>query len=75
VEYDHAIRDIPPERMRMHVCWGNANAPHTGDVPLGDIIDVLFTARPAGLAFEAANPATSTSGPCSKTSSCPTARS
>jgi 5-methyltetrahydropteroyltriglutamate--homocysteine methyltransferase len=53
---NHATRDIPPEEMRLHVCWGNREGPHTRDVPLGDIIDLLLQARPAALSFEAANP-------------------
>ena len=53
---NHALRDIPPERMRMHVCWGNAEGPHHLDVPLAEIIDLLLTARPAGLSIEGANP-------------------
>jgi 5-methyltetrahydropteroyltriglutamate--homocysteine methyltransferase len=53
---NHAVANIPAERMRLHVCWGNYEGPHHYDVPLGDIIDILFTARPAGLLFEAANP-------------------
>jgi 5-methyltetrahydropteroyltriglutamate--homocysteine methyltransferase len=40
----------------MHVCWGNYAGPHHYDVPLADIIDIVFTARPAGISFEAANP-------------------
>ena len=48
--------NIPPERMRMHLCWGNYEGPHHHDVPLADIIDVVFTARPATISFEAANP-------------------
>ena len=40
----------------MHLCWGNYEGPHHCDVPLADIIDVIFTAKPAGLSFEAANP-------------------
>ena len=51
-----ATANIPPERMRMHVCWGNYDGPHHCDVPFGDIVDVVFTARPAAVAFEAANP-------------------
>lgn len=51
-----ATRDIPPERMRMHICWGNSEGPHTRDVPLEEIIDVVLAARPAALLFEAANP-------------------
>ena len=41
---------------RLHVCWGNYEGPHHHDVALGDIIDVLFTARPSGLSVEASNP-------------------
>ena len=40
----------------MHLCWGNYEGPHHCDVPLSDIIDVVFTARPAAISFEAANP-------------------
>jgi 5-methyltetrahydropteroyltriglutamate--homocysteine methyltransferase len=53
---NHAVADIPPDRMRMHVCWGNYEGPHLSDVPLAEIIDLLFQARPAGLVLEAANP-------------------
>ena len=53
---NHATRNIPPERMRMHLCWGNYEGPHHHDVELKDIIDIVLLARPAGLSFEAANP-------------------
>lgn len=53
---NHAIRDIPPEQMRLHLCWGNNERPHIYDVPLASIIDVVLEARPAGVSFEAANP-------------------
>jgi 5-methyltetrahydropteroyltriglutamate--homocysteine methyltransferase len=53
---DHATRDIPPEALRMHVCWGNYEGPHHRDVPLRDIVDVVLAARPAAVSFEAANP-------------------
>lgn len=53
---NHAVAGLPPERMRLHVCWGNYEGPHHKDVPLRDIIDILLTARPAGLSVEAANP-------------------
>src|SRR5438309_9627844 len=46
------VADLPPDRMRLHVCWGNYEAPHHRDVPLRDILDILLTARPAGLSFE-----------------------
>ncbi len=53
---NHAVRDIPPEQMRMHVCWGNSERPHITDIPMAAIVDVVLEARPAGLSFEAANP-------------------
>jgi 5-methyltetrahydropteroyltriglutamate--homocysteine methyltransferase len=53
---NHATRDIPPEEMRMHLCWGNYEGPHHHDVALRDIIDIVFEARPAAVSFEAANP-------------------
>jgi 5-methyltetrahydropteroyltriglutamate--homocysteine methyltransferase len=51
-----AVANIPPEQMRLHLCWGNYEGPHHHDVALADIIDIVFAARPAGLSFEAANP-------------------
>jgi 5-methyltetrahydropteroyltriglutamate--homocysteine methyltransferase len=53
---NHALRDIPPEQMRMHLCWGNSERPHITDIPMASIVDVVLEARPAGLSFEAANP-------------------
>ena len=53
---NHAVRDIPADRMRLHVCWGNYEGPHHRDIPLQDIIHTVLQARPAGLSFEAANP-------------------
>jgi 5-methyltetrahydropteroyltriglutamate--homocysteine methyltransferase len=53
---NHALSAIPPERARMHLCWGNYEGPHHCDVPLAEIIDVVFEARPATISFEAANP-------------------
>jgi len=53
---NHALRNIPAERARVHLCWGNYEGPHHCDVPLADIVDVIFAAKPAGLSFEAANP-------------------
>ncbi len=53
---DHALANIPPDRIRMHLCWGNYEGPHHFDVPLADILDLVFEARPAGISFEAANP-------------------
>src|SRR5579862_2118530 len=53
---NHALRNIPAERTRIHLCWGNYEGPHHCDVPLADIVELVFTAKPAGLSFEAANP-------------------
>jgi len=53
---NHATRDIDPDLMRIHLCWGNYMSPHHYDVELGDIIDLIYRARPAGLSIEAANP-------------------
>ena len=53
---NHALAHIAPERLRMHLCWGNYESPHHCDVPLADIIDIVFAARPSAISFEAANP-------------------
>jgi 5-methyltetrahydropteroyltriglutamate--homocysteine methyltransferase len=53
---NHATRNIAPEQMRLHLCWGNYEGPHHFDVPLADVIDIVFAARPAAISFEAANP-------------------
>ncbi len=50
-----ATADIPPEKMRMHVCWGNYEGPHDYDIPLERIIGIVLRARPATILFEAAN--------------------
>src|SRR3984893_4659065 len=53
---NHALAAIPPDQLRLHLCCGNYEGPHHCDVPLADIIDIVFAARPAGISFEAANP-------------------
>jgi 5-methyltetrahydropteroyltriglutamate--homocysteine methyltransferase len=53
---DHATRDIPGDRMRLHLCWGNYEGPHHYDLPLQAIIDLVVAARPDGVSFEGANP-------------------
>ncbi len=53
---NHALANIPAEQLRMHVCWGNYEGPHHYDVALADIIDIVFSAKPAAISFEAANP-------------------
>ena len=51
-----ATANIPSEDMRLHICWGNYEGPHTHDFPLEKIFPVLMAARPAGILFEGANP-------------------
>ena len=53
---NHATRNIPPEAMRLHICWGNYEGPHTHDIALATVFDVAMKARPQALLFEAANP-------------------
>ncbi len=51
-----ATRNIPPEQMRIHLCWGNYEGPHHHDIELARIIDIVLRLRPAGLGLEACNP-------------------
>jgi 5-methyltetrahydropteroyltriglutamate--homocysteine methyltransferase len=51
-----ALRNVPPERARMHVCWGNYEGPHHHDVPMARLLPIVLKAKPQGLLFEAANP-------------------
>jgi 5-methyltetrahydropteroyltriglutamate--homocysteine methyltransferase len=53
---NHATRNIAPDRLRMHLCWGNYEGPHHYDVALADIIDIVFAARADAISLEAANP-------------------
>ena len=53
---NHALRDVPRDRVRMHVCWGNYESPHHHDVALKDIIDLLLRADVGAILFEGANP-------------------
>jgi 5-methyltetrahydropteroyltriglutamate--homocysteine methyltransferase len=53
---NHALRDIPPDKLRMHVCWGSFHGPHHDDVPLKDIVDILFRVRVGSFSIEASNP-------------------
>ena len=53
---NHAVRNIPAERVRMHLCWGNYPGPHHCDVALAEIIDLVWKAKPQTILFEAANP-------------------
>src|SRR5262245_6090534 len=53
---NRALVNVPATRARMHLCWGNYPGPHHYDVPLQDIIDVVWKAKPHAIQFEAANP-------------------
>ncbi len=52
---NHAVRELPPERMRMHVCWGSTVAPHHTDVEFKDIVDVVLGGRTHAVSFPSAN--------------------
>ncbi len=53
---NQAVRNIPADRLRMHLCWGNYPGPHHHDVDLASIIDIVWGAKPQTVLFEAANP-------------------
>jgi len=53
---NHALADIPPDGIRLHLCWGNYEGPHHRDIPMEDIIGVVLKARPQAISFEGANP-------------------
>ncbi len=52
----HALRNVPADRVRMHICWGNYEGPHHHDVPLEQLLPIVIEAKPQALLFEAANP-------------------
>ncbi|MEZ4443553.1 MAG: cobalamin-independent methionine synthase II family protein [Polyangiaceae bacterium] len=53
---NHAVRNIPAEQLRMHLCWGNYPGPHHCDVPIEQILDTVWKAKPQTILLEAANP-------------------
>jgi 5-methyltetrahydropteroyltriglutamate--homocysteine methyltransferase len=53
---NHAVAELPADRMRIHVCWASTGGPHHRDVPLRDIADIVIKARPVGLVIAGANP-------------------
>jgi 5-methyltetrahydropteroyltriglutamate--homocysteine methyltransferase len=53
---NHALKELPPERTRYHLCWGSWNGPHTNDVPLKDIVDLVLRVNVGGYSLEMANP-------------------
>jgi 5-methyltetrahydropteroyltriglutamate--homocysteine methyltransferase len=52
---NHAIRDLPPERIRFHLCWGSWHGPHVTDIPMADIVDLMLEINAGVYSFEAAN--------------------
>ncbi|HXQ53940.1 MAG TPA: cobalamin-independent methionine synthase II family protein [Stellaceae bacterium] len=53
---NHALKGIPKERVRLHVCWGSFHGPHADDIPLKDIVDVIFRVNASSYSIEASNP-------------------
>ena len=53
---NHAIEGLPPDRIRYHVCWGSWPGPHTSDVPLKDIVDLILKVKVGAYVIEGANP-------------------
>ncbi|OGA21104.1 MAG: hypothetical protein A3I02_09900 [Betaproteobacteria bacterium RIFCSPLOWO2_02_FULL_67_26] len=53
---NHALRGIPSEKIRLHVCWGSFHGPHQHDIPLKDIVDIIFRVRAGSYSIEASNP-------------------
>jgi 5-methyltetrahydropteroyltriglutamate--homocysteine methyltransferase len=53
---NHALANVPADRVRMHVCWGNYEGPHTHDIPLERLLPIILKAKPAALVLEGANP-------------------
>jgi 5-methyltetrahydropteroyltriglutamate--homocysteine methyltransferase len=54
---NHALRNIPREKIRLHVCWGSFHGPHQADIPLRDIVDIIFAVKASSYSIEASNPA------------------
>jgi 5-methyltetrahydropteroyltriglutamate--homocysteine methyltransferase len=53
---NHALRDIPEEQIRLHVCWGSGHGPHQNDIPLEHIVDLILSVKAQVYSIEAANP-------------------
>jgi 5-methyltetrahydropteroyltriglutamate--homocysteine methyltransferase len=53
---NHALRNVPADRVRMHVCWGNYEGPHHHDIPMEQLLPIVMKAKPQALLFEGANP-------------------
>ena len=53
---NHALRNVPADRARIHICWGNYEGPHDHDIPFAKVASILVKAKPQALVVEAANP-------------------
>jgi 5-methyltetrahydropteroyltriglutamate--homocysteine methyltransferase len=53
---NHALASVPADRVRLHICWGNYEGPHTRDIPLAKVLPILLKAKPMALLIEGANP-------------------
>ena len=53
---NHALENIPSEKIRLHVCWGNYQGPHHCDIEMNKILPTVLKAKPQALSFEASNP-------------------
>jgi 5-methyltetrahydropteroyltriglutamate--homocysteine methyltransferase len=53
---NHALQDIPAEKVRIHICWGNYEGPHVCDIPMSKMFDTLISAKAQYLLFETSNP-------------------
>ena len=71
---NHALRRVPREKVTLHCCWGSFHGPHKFDIPLEHIADIIFSVKAARYSIRPRIRPTSTSGACSKTSNCRTAR-
>jgi 5-methyltetrahydropteroyltriglutamate--homocysteine methyltransferase len=53
---NHALANVPADRVRLHICWGNYEGPHTHDIPLTKVLPLIFRAKRLALLFEGGNP-------------------
>jgi 5-methyltetrahydropteroyltriglutamate--homocysteine methyltransferase len=53
---NHALEGIPADRVRLHLCWGNSEKPHVRDIPIAELIDVVYRANVGAISFEGSNP-------------------
>ena len=71
---NHALRGMPEDRVRFHICWGSWHGPHTTDIPLNDIVDLMLRVNAGPIRSKPATCATSMNGRSGRTSNCRTAR-